>query len=526
MVIYSKLVINSVEYTSAEKINIIGAIGASNSSGRFNISFLNTCGVYSNTFAVGNVVEISLKKDSDSFVDGDKILVGLVEDISFKGMNNNTETIVLTGTDYTSKLMNVTVKPIVYNNIDIANIVINIISDNVPEITTTNVVTTGKIKGQINFNHTPIFDAIKGLAEEVGYLFYIDKDLDLHFEPKGSVSSGVTLDTTDSTATVQILSSQFKVTNNGDFANAIWVYGDRQLTGWSNSFTANGGSVYTLDYKPSNTKVYVAGSTTPKVGGVYELTQGNVGSPIQYLVNYDAKQIIFVSGTSAGNNIPSSGATNFKVDYDRNIPIIRFGQDNASVNAYRKKEKIIVDKNITNPTTATDRLVTELKNKSSPIVDGTLAVHGIANLPAGQTIVINHPYHNIIYQTYDILETNYNITKQTLQNENIITLRLNKRLIELTDTIKNLMLSVKELQAKDSVESGDVYPRLQFATGSFGFRVKEWKVLTREIGNAFVLGHPQNGVLGSPAIGVGGSQVTIGSLDYGSLILIRSGGEI
>ena len=222
-----------------------------------------------------------------------------------------------------------------------------------------------------------------------------------------------------------------------------------------------------------------------------------MGSPIQYLVNYDAKQVIFVSGVSAGNNIPSSGATTFKIDYERDIPIIRFGQDNASVNAYGKKEKVIVDKNITNPTTATDRLVTELKNKSSPIIDGTVAIHGIANLPAGQTIIINHPYHNISYQTYDILETTYNITKQTLLNENIITLRLNKRLIELTDTIKNLMLSVKELQAKDSIESGDVYPRLEFATGSVGMRVSNWAVYRKDINDSFILGHPYNGVLGN-----------------------------
>lgn len=44
----------------------------------------------------------------------------------------------------------------------------------------------------------------------------------------------------------------------------------------------------------------------------------------------------------------------------------------------------------------------------------------------------------------------------------------------------------------------------------------EITVTSTNIGNAFILGHPSNGVLGEPALGVNGQQVVLGAQALGS----------
>jgi hypothetical protein len=515
----------------------IKSIGENNSSGRFELILNNNAGVFSDTFSNGDTIKIYLKKDSTAFSSNDIVFSGVTEDIDYQGEGSTKDRLVLSGSQYTARLMDVTITPVIYNNTDYSNIVIDIIQNNLPEITTNNVVISGAIKTQVNFNHTSIFDAFKQLAKEINYTFYVDDDLDLHFEPKSSTSSGYILDTENISSSPQILKSSFKTTTKGDFANSIWIYGDRILTGWKNNFTANGGSVFTLDYKPHNTKVYVGGSISPKIGGIYELTS-SVGSPTQYLVNYDQKNIIFVSGTSTGDNIPISGIDAISIEYDRQTPIVKFGQDNFSIDTYKKKQKIIFDRNIKSPTDANDRLIAELTERSSPIIQGTISLHGVAKLNAGNTIIINSPIQKISNQTMDILEVNYDITPENLRSENIISSRLNKRIIDITDTLKSLAIEIKDLQLKESLSAGDIYPRVEFSTGSIGIKVKNWVAYKKDINDSFILGHPYNGVLGQKS--GSGTQITtnsgsiswesgaplIGSFGIGSSLLFNTIGSM
>jgi len=51
-------------------------------------------------------------------------------------------------------------------------------------------------------------------------------------------------------------------------------------------------------------------------------------------------------------------------------------------------------------------------------------------------------------------------------------------------------------------------------------------VTTPENGNAFILGHPYNGVIGSPAPAQNGSQIYLGSGTYETGSIIASGTEV
>jgi len=517
MVVHTKLTIEGKTYTDANKIDVISSIGVNNSSSSFKIEFPNDDGQYKNTFNIGDEVVIYAEKDVSPPTT--KIITGIIEDIKFRGKEQK-EDIILSGRDYTARLQDTTVEPEVYNNQEVSAIVTDIISKYVVGITTTNVDVTSTILKHISFNQTPVYDALKQLAELSNFIFWVDTDKDLNFKQKGVTSSGITLDNTN------VIKSNFRTTDK-ELYNKIWVYGDRILNAWKNTFTADGtGSVYILDYKPYNTEVEVAGSVMLR-GGIFEMIVGAPASGTEYLVDFDQRKIIICSGTECGDNIPDNGVT-VKVDYDRSTPIIKYGEDRTSIDTYGPKTKVIVDKTITDPLMAKDIVVSTLDQYSSPSMQGTIDVQGIVYLIAGNTVVVNLSNQNISSETYDILETKYSFTKENCLINKVLRVKVSKKLKDVVDTLKQLILDVKKLQASDMITT-DVYSRMEFGTGSFGMRVKDWYVKTKTLGSSFVLGHPGTNPGGIQAGGILGS-VTISGINFlgdsrSSFTIQQSGGE-
>ena len=504
--------IGGTAYTDSVSVEVNKSTSTNNSSSSFTATFENTAGYHKDDFNINDSVVI--KADIDDTTPNTTVFNGLVEDIKFEGQGSTKEIIVLTGRDLTARLQDIKIEPEVFNNTETSEIVTDIM-DVISDITTTNVDVTETVIEHISFNHLSIFDALKQLADLSGRYFFVDVNNDLNFKQKNNIVSGYIFDNTN------VTKSQFRQLDR-EIANNVWVYGDKILVGVRNSFTADGGSVYDLDYRPHNTNVYVAGSTTPKQGGIFNLVTGDVGSPTQYLVDFDGARAIFVSGTQAGDNIPTSGVDSINIDYERKRQIVKFGIDRVSETSYGRKDKVIVDKNIIDPSAASDRVKQELNDNGSPIIQGTLNVSNIVNIIPGQIVNINLPNSNQININYDVIEVTYKFnTKNNLSN-NVVSIKVNRRILEFTDTVKQLILDVKKLQGEETFDSEGL-TRLEFATGSFGFRIAEWNVKTRNVGDSFVLGHPVNGKLGSPVVGISGGQVILGSSTAGAFTKVRSG---
>lgn len=511
MTVYNRLTIGGTLYDEAERITVERSASTFNSSSEVRITFPNHNGRYSNDFVIGE--EIKVWAQTGSFPDGTgtPIFVGIIEDINFSGRATNIEKIYLSGRDYSCRLMDATVAPVLYTSQEVSTIVTSIINANVSNITTTNVNVTGTTIPAMAFNHTPVFDALKQLAEIAGFYFYIDSNKDLNFKAKGVASSGYTF-----SSGVNVIEANVK-TIRDKLYNKVWVYGDRVLTNAPRqSFTANGGSVYTLNYKPSNTAVYVAGSTASKIGGVFEMLAGTPGSPTQYLVDYDNKQIVFVSGTSAGMNVPASGSVTFVVDFQRQTPIVKYGQDDGSVLSYGPKTYVVVDKAIKDPQQAQTIMVNTLVQYSSPQSQVSIDVQGFFDLTPGTTAVVNDAYHGITAQNYTILSASYEFTQENNLHEEVLSVKLNQRVLDVSDTLKQMLLDIKKMQAGDA-DASDTIQRTQFSTGSTGPLVKSWRAYSRTLGSSFVLGHPTLGILGttSPQPYLGDSR--------GPLVLLQSG---
>jgi len=206
---------------------------------------------------------------------------GTIEKIKFNGMGN-TQTVTLSGRDYSAKLQDITIEPIVYSNSEISTIVTNILSQQeIIDITTTNVDVTTTTLQRMSFNQQSIFDAYSELAELAGFIFYVDENKDLHFEKKEFVSSGQEFNNTN------ITSSTFNNTREG-MANRIWVYGDRYLSGFTENLSTTGSETYTLLSKPHNTSISYQANTLK--GSVEDITITPT-SGTDYTVNFFDKQI-------------------------------------------------------------------------------------------------------------------------------------------------------------------------------------------------------------------------------------------
>jgi len=495
--IITKTEIGGVEYSNYRNLQVKRSISDYNSTSRFNVTYDSPFGKHASDFTVGNSVVI-YADDSDAST---KLFSGIVEKIKFYGKGIN-QTVTLSGRDYSLRLMDSTVNPIVYSNEEISEIVKSIIKNNVSDISLTNVNTTTTTLSRIAFNQTSAFEAIKQLADLAGYYFYVDHDQDLHFEEQSSSSSGLTLDNSN------VLKMKYNQTREEMF-NKVWVYGDRMLAGYKETNSLNGsawggevGSVYTLLNRPHNTLIEYLGN--PLVGGIYEI--GTIKSGIDYLVNFFDKEIVFISGTDMGNSVPASGGSIVSI-YDREIPIVKYGQDNSSISLYGPKSKVIDDKTIKDPTQATDILNKQLE-KTDPFKGMEIELKGWQDMTPGNTAVVTLADFGID-ETVGIISIDYNFDKNTVQSENVIKVKLSKKILDITDEINTLKMRIESLEAVDRKED-DALTRLETATGSTLCIGSYWEVKTRTLGSSFILSKGPHGETGDTFGGILGSVIASG----------------
>ena len=513
MVVTTKLVVSGAIVDDTTNITLTKSVSDNNATSRLEFDIFNWAGVHKNAFTPGGVTTFFADLNTDPATT--QLFGGTVEEINFTGTGSNKETMHVICRDYTSLLQKNTVDPEVYTNQEVSLIVINLMQKYAPlDFTTTHVQATTVILSRQTFKRMNLFDCLKQLADlSINYFFYVDENKDLHFEPKNTVSSGVLFDNTNTEK------SEF-VTDVTSVKNRVYVYGARQQVQYpTETFTADGtGSVFTLKYNPSNTKVQVSGSF--KKGDIYQGSQNATSGP-DYLVSYNDKKIIFLSGTAYGyTSIPGS-LVQVAVDYARSAPIVKLAEDFGSISAYGKRSMEVIDENIVDPQMAVNIAKSQLAINKDPKIQGNLQVRGVVIATPGQTCSVDFPYEGRSMQTMNILEARYTFNTINNYSERVLTVKVSQRIADITDVLKNLMIDVKRLQA-GQVDTSSITTRLISGTGSIGIQIPSWQVKTRTIGHSLIQGHPINGIMGSPALGIDGQQLLMG--DYRSaLTIIQSG---
>jgi len=511
--INTKLIINNTEY-KAESINFEKSVSDFNTSSNFKIVFNNYNGDYDDVFALNEEVEIYADKDVAATT---QVFLGIIEKIDYKGSKMN-EKLTLTGRDYTAVLQDLNIQPNVFRNIDVGDLVKVLVESTAKGVVTTNNVARpiGVELPKISYSYKSVYDALRELAEIAEYYFYIDEDKDLHFVPRDSISSGLTFDNTN------ITRATFK-TDDKTIFNKVWVYGDTLLSGVNEQFNAETiypGSVYTLTDKPHNMRVYLTGSIQQYggvldfVGAIQDTTDPNnpqYASGLSWLMNYDQKQFCFVSGTAAGDNIPTTGS--LSIDYDRATTIARYKQDVDSIVAYGPKEKVISNNEIKDFLHAGTIATSFLSDNKDPKIQGDLDIYGVLVMNAGETAVINIPFHNVVNQTYKILSAKYKFNTLTCSSDQVLHITLNKKISDFTDTLKDQMLRLRQIEMQNI---GGVLTRLETKIELIPVQ-RHYEVYTQGIGSAFILHHPINGFIES-------SNSLIGEM-RDAQVLFASGGD-
>lgn len=351
------------------------------------------------------------------------------------------------------------------------------------------------------FNHKPIIDGIKYLAEKSGYIFYVDVYKNLHFKDKSSIDSGYTF------SSGNILSADFEE-DDSEIKNDVWVYGDRTLTAWENDFVADGvGSIFTIEYKPHNTEVLV--NDVLQKGWPLNMTI-DAPSGTNYLVGFEEKQVVFINSAEYGNSIPTSGAI-VQVAYQKDVPIVKYLENPSSKQTYGIKTHVELNKEITSPEMAYEVAKNLIDRYGEPLKEGNINLIGINLLNAGQTCVVDIPNQSINEETFDIINVTYDFSPENCLSNTAINIKVSQRIKDITDTLKQIILDIKKLQGADVTET-EIITRYQFATGSIATKTN-YEVYTRDYltaGSCGIYDHPVYGIYDAGLVydGLTGSAFT------------------
>ena len=410
MTYHTKISISGVEFNDTGEININKRLSELSNGGEFSCTFSNVGGRHKNDFKLGNEVLIYC---GSSYPATGSIFTGILEDIEYDGEGCD-EGVTLAGRDYTARLMDRTIEPEVYSNFGAGSIVRDILGKYVDDIGSAYVTDPISPIQRIVFNHTNCYDAIRQLAENSGFIFWVDLDKQLHFEKEQTTFSNFSL------SSGNVLNSNFRVQRSNIF-NKVWTYGDRYLAGYRELYGVGSltGSVANTIYKPHNTLVEWQGAIHK--GGIYGMNF-TPGSETQYLVNFNDKQIIFTSGTSLGDNVPTAGSG--LIFYDRDLPIVKYGEDRSSVSEYGKRDMVIINKDIKDPNMAADLMKANLNKYKSPLWEGTLKVKNILNANLGEMIQVNLPWQNATGSDYQIIETIHNFNTENNKRQSVLTIKV------------------------------------------------------------------------------------------------------
>lgn len=473
--------INNEKVDFAKSATIEVSQSENNSSSNFNLELDNFAGRYKDIFHIGQNFNLL----ADNGTPTTKIIDGIIENINYVG-HGVREKITLSGREYGATLHDIIVSPRIFKNKEVSEIVNSLMSQNVKGITTSNVNITTTTIDKITFTNISVFDALSQLAEISGYFFYVDTDRDLHFEQKDSVSSGITLDNTNS------YSAKFQTTMQDTYTK-VTVQGDRQLTAAESiktTGTDNIGSVYVLDAKPYNTQVILSGTTNTflQPGGVININDPSTEN-VKFLVDFQSQSVVLTSGTTAGDNILPNGSVVI-FSYQRSTPVISTKQVTSSF----PKHKIITDRNIKDINEASLKAQSFLDEHSSSKIQGTINIKGLYDIVPGNTVLVNLPFHNQENINYSINKAVYEFNPQNVESNRIITLTLNKKIADFVDILKEQIL---RLRAIESSETDSSITNLELGSSIIGVYSQN-KIISTSIGSGFFFHTEGHDLFNSP----------------------------
>ncbi len=245
-----------------------------------------------------------------------------------------------------------------YANMDPHDIVLDIISNFAPSITTTNVQTGNFKVASIQFNYQPVTKCLQKLATQIGWEWYIDPDKDLHFFLVEDNPAPFVIDDTSGNLEWSTLDKDENLQN---MKNSVYVIGGTypkiyDSTTTPDTYITDGiQTVYGLAYPYFKDAQGALPAMTVTLGGVSQsigIDQQSDPATVQVLYNNKNRFIRFTS-------VPASGQT-IKVYGAAKIPILAHAQDAGAIATYGEHQDVVIDQTIASIQEAQERAQAEI----------------------------------------------------------------------------------------------------------------------------------------------------------------------
>ncbi|MCD6511540.1 MAG: hypothetical protein J7K45_03000 [Thaumarchaeota archaeon] len=323
-----------------------------------------------------------------------------------------------------------------YSNADVGDVLKKVLNDFAPEVNTDHVKETGVFLEGIKLNYVTLKDAIDLLADLALFDYFSTPDLELHFFPKRSVSSGLVLGPRDLKPTPKLTDSIL------DLKNVVYVLGGWELCLDAKQELANTPQVldkyYAVPFVPKGSPLkrlsfyleklgepdrdffgYVAESsegkpgprvcsfTIPKasisspawysatvdreleVGKEYWIVLGKVGDSDTYRLYHDGSSSETLAESQDSEDwILHEGSWNFSYRLYHGVPLVTKAEDPRLVKLYGKREGVIVDRSVTDRGMAKKLALANLYNLGRPKRSvSRLTVLNPSSIPKPNTLI-------------------------------------------------------------------------------------------------------------------------------------------
>ena len=356
----------------------------------------------------------------------------------------------------------------------------------------TSVVNSGTVNVLTKFicNNVSVFEKLKELADILDWQFYYNPSTDkIHFEPKGTPSSGETLTVGDN-----IVKRPVWAYDKSMLCNKLKIIGAEEITETTEDGQVGVTTGYTttqiqLKETPFSCKVYADAAnppTTLRTGG------NEVTGTYDYSIDVVNKLILWNTGTYAPLN---NHFVEVRYSYKLSRPILIKNQ--VSIDKYTLHEKRFYAKDLQNISDLEVYAKKYIAKYKTPFLSSNLKIVDIANLYPGQTVQVIDSNSSI---GQELLVTSVRINYPYIPDEITVSdkqLRLSDWGSEISNRISKLEESTQ--QADEVLTHIIDYDRVvQYFRQSMKL-VK--RVYDDPEPNVFILGSSKYGVLGTNKLG-------------------------
>lgn len=338
------------------------------------------------------------------------------------------------------------------------------------------------------------FERCKKLAETLNWVFYFKaSDGEVYFEPKNYTTNPNVL--TVGTEIVELPTWEYDRT---EMINDLRLEGAQQLVQGTQVFSGDNSTVvFTLSSIPVETAVYYSPAknyyTTAKLAS--EKIVGDVPDSVSvhaYELDKKKKTVTFTEFTPA-----STSASNILVDISYYAPIPVHLTEPTSIPTYGIYAKTIILTDVISLDDAWKRAENILTKYSVPFKSAKLKVKWTPtlNISIGQSIRV---VDNINEPNVDGFFTIYKIND--LYPQSLVEIEVGDKQYTIEEYQANVIERIKRLE-ETVIGTTDAVSEIVQNTIEFDFVPETTTITIDNINDSFVIGHPDNGVIGTSPLG-------------------------